>query len=531
MIISKIQRILLISLAAISGLLGSLPAQTPFPFVLAQASRARAEKNLILVLDVKQEEYFAGPCISALATALSDKIAPIIASVHAFSDIKSKINAADWHLYQNKNLMLFIPKKYLCNNGLSIAGSTGFNLTGWKEVKINQTPLYGTSDVLSQQSVEIIANTLKTGKKDDTWKIYMIGHGHPDASQICGLNLADFRRLLATFNDDISTDFLIYQTCFGGGKHQLKNAYIKNQGMFKTFNFPIICSCVTNCVSFGNIDDYRLKGLFKVPSFVGIFTKLNNSSIISKKASQILHSVNEFTHSLDYAEQLHWANNLLLIRMPGNQYFEPVIDNETVFRASALPMASESLQKICSDNRKFKCIVIDKLVINLLDARRFQNFIICSGIPGSKHYIKELWVSDLMNTKDPKELLQDIAHLFYSLGFLSKKKTFYIEKLRIGDLYTANNISLEQGKCSLLEDPVITIKAQCNGKWYNGQVLFEAGINIPIIQSNTVSQQNNKGAQMYNTAFAAAIKKLIEKFKNPFMLFGSNDQAELFSVV
>lgn len=507
----------------------------PFPFaVLETLTNQKSEKNLIMVLDVKQQEWYPGACASIMEYALKDKIAPMLASAHALEFVKGKFKPADWHIYTLQNLVLFIPKDYLRELQLHSPAEAGFNLDNWKQKNLKYDSISGSDfyhmidndqlnvpsfSGLSQESVQLIRHTFKKDPSNK-WKIYLVGHGAPDAHQICGLDIEDFKDILQCFNNDITTDFLVYQTCFGGSKNQLKAAYKENQGIFTTFKFPIISGCLTNSVSFA----------FRNVSFKGIFTKLNNSSFVEKKTRRILKAVNEINKCLDAASDYHWTNNLLLVRMPGNQYFEPVVDNKAVFKGSEMPEMNEKLQGICADKEKFKCILIDKPIIKgSLDVQSFTNFIMCSGLSRQVHYIEELKLPAHIGT-ELHHAFANVGYIFCSLAFPEADKTFYIERLLVGDTQIAQHVTIVQEQSQNSPVQAISIESQSNDSFYGGTVYFYIGSGLPSQEQNTCMQQDAQWGANYMATYNKGVTKQLQKQHHfPFFVHPAAD--EIFSVV
>lgn len=495
----------------------SAQAFLPIP-ILAMLGANQHVRNLIMILDVKQQEHHFGACGFTFATALRDEVAPIIASTHALHCVTSYFDPAQWLIYKNDNLILFIPQKYLQTFKINDPANAGFDLEGWQQVdQLGQTmrccDLYATLaqqptdhetfEDLSKKSTNRICACLNRDTHN-RWKIYAVGHGAPDAHQVCGLDLKDFRRLLDTFENQISTDFFIYQTCFGGSKNQLKQVYQDSTGNFKKFKFPIISGALTNSVSFSFHPSIGT-------TFEKLFSRINGSIIAEKKTKRLLKAVNELNKCLYAASNYHWTNNLLLVRMPNAEYFEPVVDNKTVFKLSDLPTDS-STKELYADEQQFKCLLVDKPIINdVIDLRDFKNFIIASGISRPKHFIKELKMS--FDILQPSELvLADIAEVFSSLAEPEKSKHFFIDSIDLGDLHI-KNCTISQERYANFFDiwQKINIKAVINDVLYTGKAIFRCvngkteRIEVSIFQATT----DDKAA--YEDEYKSTVRKHLNK--------------------
>lgn len=466
------------------GAFNSANAIVPFPFLPFLDNNEKQSRNLVFILDVKQQESYLGACGYVMATALQDQVAPIIASAHALSFVSEYFTPKEWHIYQKNNLVLFIPKKYMKSHDFNDPQDAGFVLDGWqvtdgaheymrvsdfyKTIQHESIATLTFSD-LSKQSVDIITQTFETTKKY-SWKIYAVGHGAPDAHQVCGLNLQDFKELLNTLETNISTNFFIYQTCFGGGLDQLKNVYTDSQGIFRKFSFPIISGALTNSVSFGFQPESGT-------SFKKLFSKVNNTMIAQRKMRLLLKAVNDLNKCLEMASDYHMTNNLLLIRLPQSESFEPVADNKSVFKMTELQaLNDEEVRRNCADKEKFKCLLVNHPIINeTIDVSQFKNFIIASGLSRSKHYIKEIkfaaYHADNNHENNHEERLANTIQFFSSLGFPEVTKEFYIDSLIVGDK-TYKNVSIFQNECGYYSsEQHLIIKAMAGTTLYSGEVI------------------------------------------------------------
>ena len=491
-----------------------------------------------MVLDVKQQEQYLGACGYMMATALKDQVAPMIASAHALSFVTSYFKPSEWHIYKNNNLVLFIPKCYLREHGITSPALAGFDLTGWTEFHPGKDQLSGSEfysmlndeqvdflafDDLSKRSTDVICSTLKKNTSN-RWKIYAVGHGAPDAYQVCGLNLNDFRNLLSMFENNITTDFFIYQTCFGGSKNQLKAVYGIGQDTFSKFSFPIISGSLTNSVSFGA---HPSQGT----TFKGLFSKVNNSMIVENKMRRLLKAVNEINKCLDYAGQMHWTNNMLLVRMPGSEYFEPVVDNKSVFKASSMPEGNAKMNAIYADKDLFKCVLLDKPIIqHVVDLNSFANFVVASGISRSKHFVQELILPVAFNDAQSKAItVANIAELFSSLAFPQKSKTFFIETLKIADnSYNKVTITQVENGTGYAPKQTISICAFSQGAFYKGMLVVALDFaGKPFVQTNTIALANENEGKWYAQEYALAVDHHLSK-KHPLPLHITQ---EVFMVV
>lgn len=491
--------------------------QFPLPVRSHLVNEQTKEKNLIMVLDVKQHEKNIGACAFSLATALKDKVAPIIASAHTLELVSHFLDRSEWHIYQKKNLVLLIPNDYLKDQGVTDPKDAGFDLSGWKLLSFDsavaaQEVEFQTFEDLSQSSTQMICQTLAKNKAN-RWKVYALGHGAPDAHQICGLNLNDFSILLNHLQDGITTDFFVYQTCFGGSKNQLKAVYT-NGSIHRKFNFPIISGSLTNSVSFA----FRPSDV----TFKEVFAQVNNSVIVNNKTRRLLQAVNHLNKGLDMASQFHATNNLLLVRLPGAESFEPAIDNQSVFAASKMPVADDQAKEMYANKDIFKCILCDKSVIqNTVDLSDFENFIIASSLPFAKQYTQQMILPKGLAASNTEITLKNITTRFASLLFPWKRKLFFIDKINInGQLFEKVLITQMENGMGWSPTQTIAIGALDGEKFFLGHIVVSYSHDDGTDTSYEINQYEEQDAkEEYIKQYDALVKKHLSKPHVPLMTF------------
>lgn len=519
MFYGKAKRVFLSFLLTFSfGVWQSTQAFLPF-LILAKLTEKKNHKNLILILDVKQQEEYLGACGYILATALKDKVSPIIASAHALNFVKEYFSPSEWHIFKNDNLVLFIPNDYLKNHDLKDVEHAGFDLDDWRGVFLNAKSMTGIQLYsvlapkpilnipfanLSHDSVQTISKTLKKDK-NNLWKIYAVGHGAPDAHQVVGLNLKDFQTLLDEL-ESRSVDFFVYQTCFGGSTNQLREIYTESQGSFKKFSFPIISGALTNSVSFGAHPDSGT-------TFKGLFAKVSNSMIMEQKATELLKSVNELNKGLDYASDYHWSNNLLLIRMPGKEFFEPVADNKLVFKLTEFNNVQRNGNSDAADNKTFKCLLVNHPILDeVYDFSKYSNFMIASGISRADHYIKEIKLA-AKKGKSNETYFADVLDVFNSLAFPEKEKEFFIPTIRMGDAIVLTDVTITQEKCNNYWSAAqtLSIRGMAGNSFYKGEAEFAVSDGTSELMYTTIGLGSETQGQKYRADYDKVVNKHLKK--------------------
>ena len=471
----------------------------------------KPSKNIVMVLDVKRHEQGVGACAHAVATALQDEVAPLMISAHSLEYVRKYFKPWDWAIYTQENMLLLIPHEYMDDKGFKSPEDCGFDLDAWREHKNYDTPTqemqgseflkslniesidYKTFDNLSDQSTRIICDSF-IADQDNHWKVYAVGHGASEEDnkgdfQICGLNLEDFKTFLNTLRTKFSTDFLVYQTCFGGGPNQLRSVYYSEDMIDNQFAFPIISGCLSDSVSFGFHPS--------MVSYKGIFNQVDTKEIKQGNMSNLITGVDQLNKGFTCAMQKHVCNNLLQIRMPNEQHFSPVYDNVSLFKLSDLPNLDSP-----DINQNFQCFLIDNPVLDQhidLSILPANTFIIVSGISRDTHYINELTLpADL--GYDFEQALLNLPDKFCAMSSPNAENSIYIDKLNIGE-FTFDNVTIVQEEGDLYSySPVENLKLSVlyNGSYYTGQATFShtnSGLKKTYSTLNYVD--NGKKANQY----------------------------------
>ncbi len=89
-----------------------------------------------------------------------------------------------------------------------------------------------------------------------SWNVSLFGHGANEKilgltrRLVANLSISEFKKVLKFFNDSISTNTLIYSSCYGAGD-QLRHIYFNNNKN-TVYNYTIAVSCLTDNVSYGH---------------------------------------------------------------------------------------------------------------------------------------------------------------------------------------------------------------------------------------------------------------------------------------
>lgn len=224
----------------------------------------------VMIFLVNNEDTIRHPFAKSCIQALLLESFPIIVTSHMV-DLLHKLSesenlfkswkaAFNWHVYKTKaeDFYLFIPHNYI----KKIKAETDFNALlgkGWLQhfseiglgfkLKI-LTPIDGYEQLQPKQlntkneiNIENLKSMFVFGKDiyAGIWNIFLGGHGlyseklrkeidegkftslkplsindYAD-TRIAGIDLNQFRNLIGFFNEKINTNFLVYDTCYGGG--------------------------------------------------------------------------------------------------------------------------------------------------------------------------------------------------------------------------------------------------------------------------------------------------------------------------
>lgn len=173
-----------------------------------------------------------------------------------------------WEMYQvSKDFYLLIPVSYLRACGIEkhrrMGGdkiTTAERALGLKidHLRRAKNPLdKKLSDSLrigERPEGEFVSSLRKLfveNNKYNNWNIYLVGHGNNsdfaggwNDSCIANLKIREFQLLLNFLNSSISTNMLVYTSCFAGGQH-LIDPY-KSRGKSVCYNYPIVVTCLAD---------------------------------------------------------------------------------------------------------------------------------------------------------------------------------------------------------------------------------------------------------------------------------------------
>lgn len=187
---------------------------------------------------------------------------------HLLLNYVTPFDPEEWCIYTNDGgYYLLIPKKYKTQYA-----QVGFRCDSLKKVVYAQDSAYIYFESQNSQTLaEALPDFFLT--HDDfnnqimpyTWNIVISGHGGGIYREkndngvvswkgepfIVNMTVQEFKDVLTFFQSRVDTHFLHYSCCYAGGNH---SSLIFGQGGEKTYNFPIICGTLTDCISYCKLD-------------------------------------------------------------------------------------------------------------------------------------------------------------------------------------------------------------------------------------------------------------------------------------
>ncbi len=171
--------------------------------------------------------------------------------------------------------------------------------------------------------------------KDESWVIYLAGHGHPESSlqggNIAGLLLEEFRNFLLFCDKCLRVDLLVYASCYGGGVHTVEP--------YKdiSLSYPVVVIALTDApiFGFGLFEGFKLppydatfylepqdvsdRGLlpYAMQNYIDFFNRARQKKVDMK----LIQSLSHFFICDKQACHMQKVENIPLIRSVGQNYF------------------------------------------------------------------------------------------------------------------------------------------------------------------------------------------------------------------
>lgn len=491
---------------------------------------AQNQRDLIILADVSGHEAlktWKGNSLtndaqrSTLATSLSAQAAPILVPVTTWRRISSNLSSelVDWYrtldyeVYQLDNYLLWIPALWKKRFNIS---DTAFNLDKVTRIT-NPLALGGPTNILEPLKdwgksaiaefniypslVKVLRTLLKP--KSFAWNIVVYGHGGKStcSTSIAGMPYAEFKILLQFLEKEITTNILLYSSCYAGGKDLLE--VYKTGGNPDIYHFPIILTGFTESISLGARDD-------ELESVRDFFVSIRDAPLCITYQNKLGLIAGALLGTLIFSKNLQKyiiiaAENILQIRWPRATQFR-VIPLENLVHTTHSTSSTDTV------HIKEHAYIMDKPFIDqnlVFDDDFLDGNLIASGIPRVWHYIKS--ISLKAQSKNPDYFMRVLFN------------DFRLEKLESSKVFLIDTVTNLENKASAHTVLVFLNTSTPSTSWFNRMLnniseLFymegDQGYRIlrnaeaPFKVDQTLTQQ-------YQKLFNEQKKKLFDEYLAP----------------
>jgi hypothetical protein len=390
----------------------------------------------------------------------------------------------DWAIYKKSGFYLLIPKQYSANHSLC-----GFKIDSLEEVAFSQDIVHNYFESQRQHSLaEGLSDFFLTRtdlSNQDTpykWDIVLSGHGGSIYTEknddekiiwngeplISDLTLQEFKNILDFFQTQLNTHTFHYSSCYAGGYH-IGLIFDK-----QTYNFAIICECLTDCATYckwtNTLPSKRKKFLNADDLYYDSVAKSWNLNMKSPyNWDKFFDSISAIDFSLETIDFLPKAlvhithpviANISLLRRPGINQFYPVSPSGTIkFDDQFVSMRNKN--KIDEDIivHGAKLLLIESSYIDYnIKLDNTESTRIISIKPGKAcHYIKKL------NFENPI----DLPSVFWQAEFQRYDKIFLIDECVFSNspssLVFKN--ALKTGKDAIINNVLVIQQSNYSGRF------------------------------------------------------------------
>lgn len=324
-------------------------------------------------------------------------------------------NSHDWHIKEiNPFLYLMMPTKYLNQFNISSENfreySNAKELTKYERIlglKINHMRNKRLEDVnlmsvrydyftsamynnASKKSELFCLNneyTVHGTIKSPKWSFYMLGHGIIQG-KIVGLPIAVFRNFLDVIGSKITTELLVYQSCFATGYNAFA-VYIDFQtNMPKIYPYAILVGAINDSVSFGIFAGTHIEDVFQLNPKLTIDYQKFFTQVMANDVINYNDVAENFFRDLEFPEVLP---NVPQIKLLGLEWFSILDAKKFFYIGNNLARSRTEPLKINAKNNP-KIILIYppyipfEIIINTSELQA-----VISMFPGNAtHFIKKI---------------------------------------------------------------------------------------------------------------------------------------------
>lgn len=367
---------------------------------------------------------FNDAMIFSLKNALKYEF-PIIVSWRIFSgyeiaktyeDVDFEFATAhpEWFIKHQGDLVLLMPKKYIENgSSKSLEEKTlqeiKVGLKVWhKDKKEKKNFINNFSDLFIQmKDLQDYNIAHETSYEPIQWIFYVTGHGMKENS-IVNLSIDEFKKFLNFLNNALSTQFLIYLTCYGGGCNRLI-------GYDSTiFKFPIVV--LGSAETIGHANEIDLNTFFN-----SNFKKENLYSVLRKSGFFVYEDISSAgKKDLDIynVPQIRYPGSDKFIILPPDFNEWMVLSDETIQGNDTITIPG--ITKALLLGEVSKPIELIKKTANIYP---FPTILVNSLLQ------KDYYFNNIESTNTP---LKEFLKAFYYKKLKSSYK-FFIKKLNVKD--------------------------------------------------------------------------------------------------
>ena len=395
-------------------------------------------QNKTLVVQQINEEFYDG----------KDRIEVSDVDYQLLLNFLTPFVPEDWSVYKKSGFHLLIPKQYF-----ALHNSAGFKLEALEEISFSQDVV---SNYFDSQDAHPLSTVLSdffltyTDLPNHTmpyaWNIVISGHGGSIYKEknsnnrvtwnseplIADLTVKEFKDVLYFFQTQMKTHMLYYSGCYSGGNH-IKLAF--ENGDKKTYNFAIICDCLTDCATYCKWDN-------KLPSWQQKFLTVDDVYYDPAKKSWGLimkspYNWNEFFNAISKIDFSIESIDLLPMALSYISY--PVLANISLLRRvgtdNFYPLAPSGVFKIDdrfikleNENKEKESIILHGASALLIENEYIHSNLVIDNIENSRiisikpghavHYIKRLSMLNQI----------DLPSVFWQAEFQIFNKTFLLDE-------------------------------------------------------------------------------------------------------
>lgn len=346
-----------------------------------------------------------------------------------------------WDIYTSDYAYyLFIPKE---------TDASGFRVDNLIKVVdiFDSAQIYWTNKKSNKK--ELVDNLRKffDPNFNKSWDIFFAGHGsyikprfnsETSRSSIAGLSIEQFKEFLIFLNNEISTNSLIYHTCFGGGE----NWKILFEGPeSQAYNFNISVSNITDlpCYTYGLFIEMPTKNII-LNSRDLVWNKKNQALSLELQFKQqwkkFFENLLKLTTLVDSEESQRFIDNLALImpnyvengvvvRLAGSKETLRLYQSTNAFKkitdALVVVKKVEKESIIITPNIKFLQIETNIVDVPVIIEKGSKPIFISTKSGKAEHIFEKIDASNFVSS--------DLMLFFWPLKSLKFTKIFLIKEL------------------------------------------------------------------------------------------------------